>query len=142
MQRTWRERDGRFLTLQGYHATGGIRDAIAVAAAEAYANLTASDQSAANLIQLWNVSDPLEPQLIGHIATSAVPNVLALSPAGRELAMGSATDTVQVWNVSQPGRPESISHETIPNDIEETPVITTEARSSCGAQPAEGVSRA
>jgi WD40 repeat protein len=88
------------------------------------APVMATTTNGANLIQLWNVSDPLEPQLIGHIATSATPNVLALTPDGRELAMGSATDAVQVWNVSQPGRPESISQETIPDGIEETPIYS------------------
>ena len=49
---TWERRDGRRLTLEGYHATGGVRGAIASTADRVLDELDASDQELARTVFL------------------------------------------------------------------------------------------
>jgi WD40 repeat protein/transcriptional regulator with XRE-family HTH domain len=57
---TWQERRGRRLTIEGYQASGGITNAVARAADQAYAELTADQQRAARRLFLrlvWVADD-------------------------------------------------------------------------------------
>jgi hypothetical protein len=49
---TWQQREGRLLTLAGYHATGGIRDSVARIAELTYGSLDAADQQIARRLLL------------------------------------------------------------------------------------------
>jgi WD40 repeat protein len=49
---TWQQRDGAVLTLAGYQATGGIREAVGRTAEATYATLNADEQHAARLLLL------------------------------------------------------------------------------------------
>jgi WD40 repeat protein/transcriptional regulator with XRE-family HTH domain len=57
---TWQDRRGRRLTIEGYQASGGITNAVARAADQAYAELTAAQQQAARRLFLrlvWVADD-------------------------------------------------------------------------------------
>jgi hypothetical protein len=52
LQATWLNREGRVLTLAGYRATGGVRNAVAETADRVYAALAPDEQQAARLLLL------------------------------------------------------------------------------------------
>jgi WD40 repeat protein len=55
-------------------------------------------------VQLWNVTDPIDPRQVSDLATSAsLPNLpavsVAFSPDGRTLAVSTDSGSVQLWNL-------------------------------------------
>lgn len=56
LRRTWQRRHGATLTVAGYQSTGGIREAIAATAEEAFAGLDTTKQTTARLLFLQLIS--------------------------------------------------------------------------------------
>jgi WD40 repeat protein/transcriptional regulator with XRE-family HTH domain len=84
---TWQERRGRRLTIEGYQASGGITNAVARAADQAYAELTAGQQRAARRLFLrlvWVADDGADTRRrvplaeLGGVADDDLSTVLAL----------------------------------------------------------------
>jgi WD40 repeat protein/transcriptional regulator with XRE-family HTH domain len=84
---TWQDRRGRRLTIEGYQASGGITDAVARAAGQAYAELTADQQRAARRLFLrlvWVADDGADTRRrvplaeLGEAADDDLSTVLAL----------------------------------------------------------------
>jgi WD40 repeat protein/DNA-binding SARP family transcriptional activator len=75
---TWRRRDGRVLTVEGYRATGGIRGAVARSAERLYESLPADQRSTMRSVLLRLVA----PAIDGEPVRSRVPmHSLAGDPA-------------------------------------------------------------
>ncbi|GAA2855698.1 hypothetical protein Acy02nite_08840 [Actinoplanes cyaneus] len=85
---TWHRRSGRTLTLAGYQATGGVRQAVQQTADAAFAALTAPEKAAARrlLISLVRVGAAGRPDTRGRIQRAAV------SGADAEAALGKLAD--------------------------------------------------
>jgi WD40 repeat protein/energy-coupling factor transporter ATP-binding protein EcfA2 len=63
LQQTWRRREGDTLTVEGYAATGGVREAVAQSAERLYRELTASQQGMLRdlMVRLVSSDDAGEP---------------------------------------------------------------------------------
>lgn len=60
-------------------------------------------------VQLWDVSEPGHPTLVGQVPNPGSPALAAaLSPAGNLLAVGESSGQVTVWDVSRPDDPAKI----------------------------------
>lgn len=67
-----------------------------------------------NTARLWNVANPRQPVLLGHVISDASRSPLAsgaaaLDPAGNILVVGAADGNCQVWDVRDRARPVALS---------------------------------
>jgi hypothetical protein len=63
------------------------------------------------VIQLWNLSDPANPTVLGHPLTGDRPiSSVAVSPDGRTLAAGKYEGFAELWNISNPAHPVALAN--------------------------------
>jgi WD40 repeat protein/transcriptional regulator with XRE-family HTH domain len=76
------------------------------------ANDTSGTFNFSSTIQLWDVTDPMRPHLVGQALTGAsgMAAVLsvAFSPDEHTLASGSLDGTIRLWNLADPAHPRPI----------------------------------
>ena len=85
---TWRRREGNTLTVDAYHATGGIQGAVAQSAEKLYGSLDADEQHLLRDLVLRMVS----PGIDGEAVRTRVPRRLIASDARHERLIGMLVD--------------------------------------------------
>ncbi|WP_433381204.1 NACHT and WD repeat domain-containing protein [Actinoplanes sp. CA-142083] len=95
LRATWERREGDTLTVAGYHATGGIRRAVAASAEHVYATLTEPAREAlrAELLGLVTIVDGLA---VRRRAALAEVNMPVLRPLIAERLVTAGDDTVEI----------------------------------------------
>jgi WD40 repeat protein/DNA-binding SARP family transcriptional activator len=85
---TWRRREGNTLTVDGYHASGGIHGAVAQSAEQLYGSVDADDRHLLRDLVLRLVS----PGIDGEAVRTRVPRRLIASDAQHEHLVGMLVD--------------------------------------------------
>jgi WD40 repeat protein/class 3 adenylate cyclase len=71
------------------------------------AGVTGPTASSSGVVQLWQVTDPRHPALLGRplAGFSEYVSTVAFSPDGRTLAAASIGGTIRLWNIADPASP-------------------------------------
>jgi DNA-binding SARP family transcriptional activator/WD40 repeat protein len=88
LQETWRRREGNTLTVEGYHASGGIHGAVAQSAEQLYGSTAADQRPLLRDLLLRLVSPGAE----GEAVRTQVPRRLIASDADHERLIGMLVD--------------------------------------------------
>ena len=105
LRQTWRRREGDTLTVQGYAATGGVREAVAQSAERLYRGLTPTQQRMLRdlMVRLVSADDTGEPVRTRVAATHGGPGRGAYCrgrAAGGARLLSSDGDTVEIAHES------------------------------------------
>ena len=80
--------------------------------------LLAVGSSAATVVALYDVSDPVHPALLGRFPGKGTVSGLAVSPDGRLLAVGRSDGQVQLWNAAEPAHLSQVGNPLTASEIE------------------------
>ncbi|MEO6414007.1 MAG: BTAD domain-containing putative transcriptional regulator [Pedococcus sp.] len=105
LRQTWRGREGDTLTVQGYAATGGVREAVAQSAERLYRELTASQQGMlrdlmVRLVSSDDAGEPVRTRVSRRTVTSDAEHTAVVEALVGARLLSSDGDTVEIAHES------------------------------------------